>query len=75
VKDALDAPIAPEIAVEVYSPSNADEELAHKRVLYFEAGADEVWICGEDGKLTFYDDSGTIESSHRAPSFPSQIEI
>jgi len=75
VKDALDAPIAPEIAVEVYSPSNTDEELAHKRVLYFEAGADEVWICGEDGKLAFYDAGGAIESSHRAPSFPSEIKI
>jgi len=75
VRDAFDAPIAPEMAVEVYSPGNTDEELARKRALYFDAGADEVWICDEDGTLTFYDDGGTIESPHRAPSFPRQIEI
>ena len=75
VKDALDSPIAPEIAVEVYSPGNTDEELAHKRTLYFDAGADEVWVCDEGGTLAFYDGSGEIESSHRAPQFPSQIEV
>jgi len=75
VRDTLDAPIAPEIAVEVYSPGNTDEELSHKRGLYVEAGAEEVWICAEDGRLTFYDADGEIESSHRTPSFPSQIEI
>lgn len=75
VKDALDAPIAPEITVEVYSPGNTDEELIHKRALYFEAGAEEVWICDEDGMMAFYDTSGLLESSPRVPSFPSQIEV
>jgi Uma2 family endonuclease len=75
VKDELDAPIAPEIAVEVYSPGNTEEELVHKRTLYFEVGAEEVWICDEDGHLTFYDENGAIESSHRAPSFPGQVDL
>jgi len=77
VNDELDASIAPEIAVEVYSPGNTEEEeeLAHKRGLYFEAGAEEVWICDENGRITFYDADGEIERSHRVPSFPSQVEI
>jgi len=75
VKDELDASVAPEIAVEVHSPGNTDEELAHKRTLYFEADADEVWICDADGAITFYDEEGEIESSHRVPSFPAQIDV
>jgi Uma2 family endonuclease len=75
VKDELDASISPEITVEVYSPGNTKEELAHKRALYFESGAEEVWICDEDGRITFYDADGEIECSRRVPSFPSQVEI
>ncbi|MFB6099314.1 MAG: Uma2 family endonuclease [Salinibacter sp.] len=75
VKDALDAPIAPEIAVEVYSPGNTEEELAHKRRLYFEAGADEVWICDQEGILTFYNETGEIEVSDRISSFPHEIDL
>lgn len=75
VEDALAAPIAPEIAVEVYSPGNTEDELAHKRDLYFEAGAEEVWVCGEEGMLTFYDETGELESSWRVASFPKEIEI
>ena len=75
VKDALDAPIAPEICVEVRSPSNADEEMDHKRALYLEAGADEVWICDTDGRLRFYDAGGERETSARVPHFPSEITL
>jgi Uma2 family endonuclease len=75
VKDALDAPVAPEIAVEVYSPGNTEEELAHKRELHFEAGADEVWICDEEGHLTFYDETGEIDASDRVPTVPHEIAL
>lgn len=75
VRDALDAPIAPEIAVEVHSPGNASEEMDHKRALYFEAGAEEVWMCGQDGGIAFYDANGKKEASPRVPSFPDQIKI
>ncbi len=46
--------IAPEICVEVISPSNTDSEMAEKKQLYFEAGAEEVWFCREDGEMEFY---------------------
>lgn len=75
VKEAYDAPIAPEICVEVVSPSNAPGEIDEKRALYYEAGADEVWLCNKEGEMTFYDKDGTIESSRRVPSFPSRIEV
>ena len=75
VKDALDAPIAPEIAVEVHSPGNTDEELAHKRRLYFEAGAEEVWTCAEDGHITVYGEEGQRDASRRVPSFPDEVDV
>lgn len=75
VKDALDAPIAPEIAVEILSPGNTVEELAQKRLLYFEAGAEEVWICDEEGQITFYDENGEREVSRRVSSFPTEIDL
>lgn len=45
---------APEICVEVVSPSNTKGEIEEKRRLYFEAGAHEVWICDLKGRLFFY---------------------
>ena len=45
---------APEICVEVLSPSNSEPEMNEKRALYFEAGAHEVWICDLDGKMEFH---------------------
>lgn len=74
IKDAYDVPVAPQICVEVRSPTNTDTEIDEKRQLYLDAGAEEVWICAKDGSLTFYDSGGAIESSHRAPSFPRRIE-
>jgi Uma2 family endonuclease len=46
--------LAPEICVEVLSPSNTRAEIEEKRSLYFEAGAEEVWICGLDGALRVF---------------------
>ncbi len=52
---------APEICIEVVSPSNSVKELSEKRDAYLAAGAGEVWIvypqskrwecCGEQGPL------------------------
>ena len=75
VKDTLNAPIAPEICVEVRSPGNSDDEMEHKRALYFEAGAEEVWICDTNGHLRFYDAEGERDRSDRATDVPSKIEI
>ena len=45
---------APEICVEVLSPSNTRNEIEEKRRLYFGAGAREVWLCERDGQLRFF---------------------
>lgn len=46
---------APEIAVEVLSPSNSPAEVSYKRQKYFEAGSEQVWIAlPEIQTLEFY---------------------
>ena len=66
---------APEICVEIVSPSNTAGELDEKRALYFGAGAEEVWICELNGDIKFYskDSPETQEHSHVCPSFPTQL--
>jgi len=73
-ESAEPTPQAPEICVEIRSAGNSDHEMAEKRSLYFDAGAEEVWICAEDGTLTFHDQTGEIDASHRVPAFPRQLE-
>lgn len=68
----------PEICVEVMSPSNTLKEMAHKKTLYFDAGAEEVWLCAEDGKMTFYtkDNPDVIaEQSTKCPDFPKVVKL
>lgn len=54
---------APEICVEVRSPSNSDEEMRFKIGLYLGAGATEVWIATEDGRMRFFDGNGEKPAS------------
>lgn len=56
--DTTPYPAAPEICVEVRSPSNSDAEMAFKTRLFLEAGAVEVWIVGEDGSWQVFDAAG-----------------
>jgi len=63
---------APEICIEVLSPSNSAAEMAEKCALYFDAGAAEVWLCGLDGKLEFYTPASSA-SSTLCPQFPHVI--
>ncbi len=68
-----DQGLAPEICIEVLSGSNTDRELATKRMLYFEAGALEVWQCDETGALRFHTPEGERHHSVLAPEFPRQL--
>ena len=52
---------APEICVEVVSPSNSQGEIDEKIALYLSKGAHEVWIVSEDGKTKYYTYEGEIE--------------
>lgn len=66
---------APEICVEVVFPSNSEAELAEKRRLYFEQGAQEVWICDDAGTMFFFAPAGQLSQSQLIPEFPLSIEI
>lgn len=54
---------APEICVEIVSPSNSKEEMTNKVQLYLQAGAEEVWIVWENGIIDYYDKTGKLELS------------
>jgi Uma2 family endonuclease len=64
---------APEICVEVLSPSNSAEEIELKKRLYFEEAAQEVWICGLEGQMKFFSPAGELEVSKLCPKFPRRI--
>jgi len=65
--------LAPEICVEILSPSNSTEEMAEKRALYFEAGAREVWTCELDGRMSFYCGGDLCEDSELCSWFPKHV--
>jgi len=59
---------APEVCVEIVSPSNSAKEMEEKRGLYFACGAVEFWLCDEKGLLSFYNCDGQIAASCFFPS-------
>ena len=67
--------IAPEICVEIESPSNSYAEFMERRRLCFEQGAVEFWICDLLGGMTFFDRTGEIPTSTLCPAFPKKIEL
>ena len=56
-------PSAPEICVEVRSPSNTDAEMAFKTQLFLAAGAVEVWIVSDTGAWQIFDAHGQQAAS------------
>jgi Uma2 family endonuclease len=65
---------APEICIEILSPSNTTSEIAEKRALYFDAGAAEVWICNLDGSMSFFSGVDHQQSTSLVcPNFPRVI--
>lgn len=68
-------PESPEIMIEILSPSNSRKEMQGKKKLYFAAGAKEVWLCGEDGEITFFSPEGELPDSGVVEGFPRSVEI
>ena len=66
---------APEICVEVKSPSNSMGELLEKKELYLKAGAQEVWIREQSGRMLFFTADGPLERSLLCPGFPLTVDI
>ena len=54
---------APELCIEIVSPSTSKEEMSNKVQLYLQAGAEEVWIVWENGIVDYYDKTGKLELS------------
>jgi len=70
-------PQAPEICVEVLSPSNTDAEINEKIALYFDAGAREVWLCASSGAMKFlaHGIPQPMGGSQLCPAFPKQVDL
>jgi Uma2 family endonuclease len=49
---------APEICVEIISPSNVQAEIDEKIGAYLLAGAKEVWLVAEAGTIRYFDSTG-----------------
>lgn len=77
-KDEGVQPVAPEICVEVVSPRNTHPELRHKKALYFDSGTNEVWLCGLDGTMRFFEKTAPLDAmdaSRLCEQFPHVIEL
>jgi len=57
-------PKAPELCMEVVSPSNSKQEMHEKVHLYLQAGAEEVWIVWENGLIDYYAKTGQLTASN-----------
>lgn len=73
---SISLPIAPEICVEVLSPSNTRHEMLGKMQLYYAAGAREVWLCDEHGHMEFFiqEQLAPVPRSVMCPEFPLCID-
>jgi Uma2 family endonuclease len=69
-------PRSPELCVEVLSPGNTEAEMREKMALYFDAGAQEVWLCDQNGKMAFFSSVSTaVSASKLCPQFPKQVDL
>lgn len=62
-KGSSPLPRAPEICIEIISPSNVEAEITEKTRAYLAAGAEEVWLVAETGAIRFIDRSGERSQS------------
>jgi len=60
---------APEICVEIVSPSSVQAEIDEKIAAYLAAGAVEVWLVSEDGSVRYFGASGALARSAFGVSF------
>ncbi len=54
---------APDLCVEILSPRNTRAEMAEKIAAYLTAGAQEVWIVGDDGVADIHTGAGRVPAS------------
>jgi hypothetical protein len=68
---------APEICVEVRPVERSNEEMNERLLLYFDAGAKEVWVCDSSLSMKFYDapQSEPRSASKLCSLFPTEIQV
>ena len=54
---------APQICIEILSPSNSVKEMQNKILLYLAKGAKEVWLVRDSGKTVIYQSQGEVQES------------
>jgi Uma2 family endonuclease len=59
---------APEICIEIISPSNVQAEIDEKIGAYLAAGAREVWLVSEEGRIRYFGSAGELSKSDFAVS-------
>lgn len=60
---------APELCIEILSPSNTAKDMLERVALFLQAGAIEVWLVEENGAISQYDSTGQISASR----FPANL--
>ena len=66
---------APELCIEVVSPSNSPEEMKEKISLYLAKGAKEVWVCDEQGVISVHGYRGPCPKSVLFPAIPATLNL
>jgi Uma2 family endonuclease len=64
---AASLPQAPEICIEVLSPSNLPAEMREKAQFYVTAGAREAWLVFSDGRIEVHGPAGVCAESELVP--------
>jgi Uma2 family endonuclease len=74
IRDQFSCSVAPEICIEVLTPSNTLSEMMSKKDLFLKAGATEYWLCDEAGRVRFFSSTGPLSDSRLCPAFPAKVE-
>jgi hypothetical protein len=55
--------------------TNRHSRLQSQIVRLLDRGAQEFWICSDDGAMSFYNNHSVLERSDRVPAFPLRVEL
>ena len=64
---------APELCIEIVSPSDSKQEMAQKTELYLARGAQEVWIIHEGAEIDIFTHTGPLTKSQFSDSLVNTL--
>ena len=64
---------APELCIEIVSPSDSKQEMAQKTELYLARGAQEVWIVHEGAEIDIFTHTGQLTKSQFSENLVNTI--